>query len=57
MCATANTGPAHLRLFGLGVETLLARRAHNPDVSGSNPLPATIFDRLRQIILESPVNK
>ena len=26
-----------------GVEQLVARRAHNPEVVGSNPSPATIF--------------
>ena len=25
-----------------GVEQLVARRAHNPEVAGSNPVPATI---------------
>ena len=26
-----------------GVEQLVARRAHNPEVAGSNPVPATNF--------------
>ena len=29
--------------FRRGVEQLVARRAHNPEVAGSNPAPATIF--------------
>ncbi len=29
-----------------GWSSLVARRAHNPKVVGSNPAPATIFDAL-----------
>ena len=29
-----------------GVEQLVARRAHNPEVGGSNPSPATIWTRV-----------
>ncbi len=29
--------------FHRGVEQLVARRAHNPKVAGSSPVPATIF--------------
>ena len=28
-----------------GVEQLVARRAHNPEVAGSNPVPATKWSR------------
>ena len=32
--------------FGIcrGVEQLVARRAHNPEVAGSNPVPATMAE-------------
>ena len=33
----------HSRLFGAGWSSLVARRAHNPKVIGSNPVPATTF--------------
>ena len=32
-----------IRLIYRRVEQLAARRAHNPEVVGSNPIPATIF--------------
>ncbi len=32
-----------VKKFRRGVEQLVARRAHNPEVAGSNPAPATIF--------------
>ncbi len=37
-------GSFHMYIWGLhrGVEQLVARRAHNPKVGGSNPPPATI---------------
>ena len=31
----------HLIFYYRGVEQLVARRAHNPEVEGSNPFPAT----------------
>ena len=36
-------GSFHMYIWGLhrGVEQLVARRAHNPKVGGSNPPPAT----------------
>ena len=27
-----------------GVEQMVARRAHNPEVAGSSPVPATIYE-------------
>jgi hypothetical protein len=33
--------PAPDKNFCRGVEQLVARRAHNPEVAGSNPAPAT----------------
>ena len=34
-----------------GIEQWLARRAHNPEVTGSNPVPATkkFLERLKQL--------
>ena len=34
-----------------GVEQLVARRAHNPEVVGSNPSPATTDKKLRLLSL------
>ena len=36
---------------GRGVEQLAARRAHNPEVAGSNPAPATKYDGQLQFAL------
>ena len=33
---------AYINVLHRGVEQLVARRAHNPKVAGSNPAPATI---------------
>ena len=39
-----------------GVEQLVARRAHNPEVAGSNPVPATITDTVIDTIVSITVS-
>ncbi len=39
-----------IRFLYRGVEQLVARRAHNPKVAGSSPVPATRKD-LKRIVL------
>ena len=34
----------HLQIRYRGVEQLVARRAHNPEVAGSSPVPATMLN-------------
>ena len=41
------TGTQRVRPEYRGVEQLAARRAHNPEVGGSSPPPATIEEKLK----------
>ena len=39
-----------------GVEQLAARRAHNPEVAGSNPVPAIFYAQLAQLVEQRTEN-
>jgi hypothetical protein len=40
--------PIQASAFDAGWSSLVARRAHNPKVAGSNPAPATFLNNVRQ---------
>ncbi len=40
-----------------GVEQLVARKAHNLEVAGSNPVPANGFTRVNPFPLQQPVRE
>ena len=51
----ASSVGADVKVFVAGWSSLVARRAHNPKVVGSNPAPATKFYALRGVAREAPV--
>ena len=59
MCGVRAPGGA-LKINSAGWSSLEARRAHNPEVIGSNPIPATkcesIFAQLAQLVEQRTEN-
>ena len=52
----SNPPPSILKLNIAGWSSLEARRAHNPKVTGSNPVPATTYAWLAQLVEQRTEN-
>src|SRR5215468_9032351 len=51
LCFDSLPSDRYLRWSAAGWSSLVARRAHNPKVAGSNPAPATIADAGNEALL------
>jgi hypothetical protein len=51
MCTERQKYVSIQKVSSAGWSSLVARRAHNPKVVGSNPAPATIFKRTNNFIV------